>query len=114
MGSKVVGKSRRLRRLSPTLAGLDARKDIRKENKGVRTGIHQQAEAGVRTGATQAKRDAAKSVAAQQKKEASRLLEATSKVETKRALALSGKAGRKSLLKTSPGGRALNLGGTNG
>ena len=52
-------------------------------------------------------------IAKAQKTEAARLAEATSAVATSEAAAKSGKAGRKSLLKTSPGGMALNLGGTN-
>ena len=67
----------------------------------------------IRTGASSAARESKRAIAKQQQKESARLAEATSAVATAEATAKSGKGGRKSLLKTSPGGLAINLGGTN-
>jgi hypothetical protein len=65
-----------------------------------------------RTGASAAARKAEQETKKMQQKEGARLAEAESEVATARALAKSGKGGRKSLIKTSPGGLAVNLGGT--
>ena len=63
--------------------------------------------------ARRARRQARADIAAQKQKETGRLAEAESEVATKKASATSLQAGRRSLIKTSPTGRALNLGGTN-
>ena len=62
--------------------------------------------------AARARRKARGELATQKKKEQGRLAEAESEIAITQASALSGKAGRKSLLKTSPTGLAVNLGGS--
>ena len=61
--------------------------------------------------AARARRKARGDLATQQKKEKTKLAEAESEIAITEASALSGKAGRRSLLKTSPTGLAVNLGG---
>jgi len=62
--------------------------------------------------AARARRKSRGLLAEQQKKEKQSLAEAESEIAITKASALSGKAGRQSLLKTSPTGLAVNLGGT--
>lgn len=59
-----------------------------------------------------ARRKTRSDLATQQKLEKQKVAEAESEIAITKASALSGKAGRKSLLKTSPTGLAVNLGGT--
>ena len=62
--------------------------------------------------AARARRKTRGELAVQQRKEKLKLSEAASEIAITEASALSGKAGRKSLLKTSPTGLAVNLGGS--
>ena len=62
--------------------------------------------------AARARRKTRGRLAEQRKKEQTKLAEAESEIAITKASALSGKAGRKSLLKTSPTGLAVNLGGS--
>lgn len=62
--------------------------------------------------ARRARRRARSDLATQRKKEGDALATAESEIAITEAGALSGKAGRKSLLKTSPTGLAVNLGGS--
>ena len=111
MGDKLDSSVRRLRTSAQTggLTGLLSEGEAKSINKKVT----QTGEKPFRKGATSAKRDAAKQIAKQQQVETARLAEADSDVATKRAQAGS-KKGRRSLLKSSPGGLAVNLGGSGG
>ena len=64
-----------------------------------------------RTGASAARRDASKALKEQKMKEGAKLAETESEIATKRALIKGGKGGRQSLIKSSGGGLAQNLGG---
>ncbi len=64
----------------------------------------------VRTGASATQRDAAKTLAEQQQKESALLAEKEGEIALKKAGATKG--GRQSLIKSSAGGLANNLGGT--
>ena len=81
------------------------------ESRKIQKATRQLQEKPFRKGATAAKRTAASQIAKQQQTENIRLAEAESDVATGRALAKS-KTGRRSLLKSSPGGLAVNLGGS--
>ena len=65
-----------------------------------------------RKGATAAKRTAADQIAKQQQMESVRLAEAEGEVAKRKGSAFGKSAGRKSLIKSSAGGLATNLGGT--
>lgn len=62
--------------------------------------------------AARARRKTRGLLAEERKKQKQSLAEASSEIAISEASALSGKAGRRSLLKTSPTGLAVNLGGT--
>ena len=98
MSSALNDETKRLKKRAQSLVGLDK--------------AQQAIEKPFRTGASSTRRDAAALLKSQQKKEDLRLAEAASEIAITKASALSGKAGRKSLLKTSPTGLAINLGGS--
>ena len=74
--------------------------------------IGQTIEKPFRKGATAAKRTAADQIAKQQQMESVRLAEAEGEVAKRKGSAFGKSAGRKSLIKSSAGGLATNLGGT--
>ena len=63
--------------------------------------------------ARRARRRAEIDIAAQRKKEESRLASSEDELARSKAARAGGHAGRQSLIKTSPSGLAINLGGTN-
>ena len=107
MGDKIKREARRGTEITRGL--VDPTTGIKKD---LRTRSSQAIEP--RKGTTSKVREAKTLAAQQQQTEAIRLAESESEVATRRASALTGRFGRRSLIKSSPTGLALNLGGTTG
>jgi hypothetical protein len=93
--------------------GSKIEKSIKKRITSLKVGekVGKAVEKPLRTGASAARRDAAAALKEQKMKESARLAEKESEIATNRALIKSGRGGRQSLIKSSGGGLANNLGG---